>query len=138
MLSLSLLFSFVKKRDFVLPVILAGIGAAGIVDEGWGFLFGEEAFRQNYWGLGNLVIILLFGALPTLILKAVIRKAPRFKFSIRGKHLNPKLPKITVVVPAYNEAKFISIVDWRVNNYKEDKQEFFGISWKDFFPFFDM
>lgn len=108
LLSFSFLFSFVKKRDFLLPVLLAGAGLAGIADEGWGFLFGQGAFRQNYWGLGNFIIILLLGALPTLFLKAIIRKDPKFKFLIRGKHVNTEFPRITVVVPAYNEAKFIS------------------------------
>lgn len=36
-----------------------------------------------------------------------------------------------------NEAKFISVVDWRINNYRENEKEFFGLSWKDFFPLFD-
>lgn len=36
-----------------------------------------------------------------------------------------------------NEAKFISVVDWHINNPKIGKEEFFGLSWKDFFPVFD-
>src|SRR3989344_465558 len=34
-------------------------------------------------------------------------------------------------------ARCISAVDWCVENYQEDKKEFFGLSWKYFFPFFD-
>ena len=33
--------------------------------------------------------------------------------------------------------RFISAIDWCVENYQEDKKEFFGLSWKFFFPFFD-
>ena len=40
-----------------------------------------------------------------------------------------------------NEAKFISVVDWQINNYQDPrgtpKKDFYGLSWKDFFPFFD-
>jgi len=36
-----------------------------------------------------------------------------------------------------NKARFISIVDWSIDSHKNGKKEFFGLSWKDFFPFFD-
>ena len=36
-----------------------------------------------------------------------------------------------------NKAKFISAVDWCADNYEKGKKEFFGLSWKDFFPVFD-
>jgi hypothetical protein len=36
-----------------------------------------------------------------------------------------------------DKAKFISAVDWCVSNYEGGKKEFFGLSWKDFFAFFD-
>src|SRR5947207_3233419 len=33
--------------------------------------------------------------------------------------------------------RFISVVDWNIDNYQKDKKDFFGLSWKDFFPFFE-
>lgn len=34
-------------------------------------------------------------------------------------------------------AKLISMVDWFIDNYQEGKEDFFGVSWKDFFPLFE-
>ena len=36
-----------------------------------------------------------------------------------------------------NGAKHISAIDWCIDNYREEKKEFFRLSWKDFFPLFD-
>lgn len=36
-----------------------------------------------------------------------------------------------------DKTRFLSVVDWRINNPKAGKEEFFGLSWKDFFPHFD-
>lgn len=36
-----------------------------------------------------------------------------------------------------SKAKFISAVDWCVDNCQKVRKEFFGLSWKDFFPLFD-
>ena len=33
--------------------------------------------------------------------------------------------------------KFICAVDWRIDNFKDDKKNFSGLSWKDFFPLFE-
>jgi hypothetical protein len=33
--------------------------------------------------------------------------------------------------------KFISMIDWQANRHEADKEDFFGLSWKDFFPLFD-
>jgi len=35
-----------------------------------------------------------------------------------------------------NEIKFISAIDWIVNNHREKEREFYGLSWKEFFPLF--
>ena len=33
--------------------------------------------------------------------------------------------------------KFISMIDWQIDNYKADRNEFNGVLWKDFFPVVD-
>lgn len=35
------------------------------------------------------------------------------------------------------EAKFISMFEWNFTNYSKNKEEFTGLSWKEFFPIFD-
>jgi len=33
--------------------------------------------------------------------------------------------------------KFISMIDWQIDNYRQDKNNFYGLLWRDFFPVID-
>ena len=34
------------------------------------------------------------------------------------------------------QLKFISYIDWCMSNYRNDRKDFFNLSWKEFFPLF--
>lgn len=51
--------------------------------------------------------------------------------------MNSKIVEFTRKKVFPGNAKFISRVDWCIENYKPDRKEFGNLSWKEFFPTFD-
>jgi len=105
LLSLALIL---KKRSIgLVPLIFLGVGAGWVADEIWSMLFGATLIA-DYWNPYNLISILILGLLPLLFLRNNTRDKMEFYIGVKEqKHINPKNPKASVVVPAYNEGKFI-------------------------------
>lgn len=50
--------------------------------------------------------------------------------------LSSKIAEYSKKVFFPKETKFISMIDWFTDNYKENKNDFSGLTWKEFFPLF--
>lgn len=98
---------FVKKRSVSLvQLVLLGAGCAFIADDILSTLLGHVGVL-DYWNPLNLAIILVVGLVPLFFMKSNGAR-PRFYIDTKViKHVNPKNPKVSVVIPAYNEGKFI-------------------------------
>ena len=104
---LSLSFYIKKRNTGLLPLLFLGWGLGWIADEFWS-LFNSPLKVSDYWNPLNLFPILTLGLLPLLLSKINIENKPKFYINSKENiHLNPDNPKITVVIPAYNEAEFI-------------------------------
>ncbi|HVZ67697.1 MAG TPA: glycosyltransferase [Patescibacteria group bacterium] len=108
-LVLVFLASLFKKRDVGLAsLIILGVGLGLIIDEAWSIV-GLHATYANYWNPLNLVAILLVGIVPPLLVRSKANDRPKFYISTREqRHVNPENPRVSVVIPAYNEGNFIS------------------------------
>lgn len=96
-----------KKQIRLLPLLLAGTGAALFLGE-LASLFTTRASVYDYWNLFNFVPIFLLALISLYFLRTKQNGSPRFFINTRQSvHKNPEKPKITVVIPAYNEAGFI-------------------------------
>ncbi|OIP57193.1 MAG: hypothetical protein COX79_04075 [Candidatus Levybacteria bacterium CG_4_10_14_0_2_um_filter_36_16] len=108
LVALSLVTSFKKKELPLFALLLFGVGIALIFDELWVLATGGAATIVDYWARGNMLVIVLAGALPALFVKYIKKNRPQFFFGHQSlEHRNPQAPKISVVVPAYNEEEFI-------------------------------
>ena len=97
-----------KRQVSLFVLIMLGLSIGWISDELWVFLSGGALGYSNYWTIGNLFLILSFGILPVFLIKIGRKSDIDFSFSGRNqKFQNPKSPKISVVVPAYNEEDFL-------------------------------
>jgi len=95
-----------KRRVDLIFLLLFGAGAALAGGE-----LGSLVFARNnildFWNPMNLLPAVLLGVLPLFFNK---KKTSPAKVSIHSRnfvHENPKNPKVSVVMPAYNEAEFI-------------------------------
>jgi glycosyltransferase involved in cell wall biosynthesis len=104
-LGLSLLL---KKRGMgLLSLLSLGFGAGWIADEAWSVL-NTPTSAFDYWDYFNLVPILLLGIVPFFFSKTGMKDRPKFYITSKQQsHVNPKNPKVSVVIPAYNEEEFI-------------------------------
>lgn len=123
LIGFSIALSIRRKADSVLPFALLGIGLGWVLDEAWSFLTGGLGLYSSYWGVGNLITILIFGTAPVILAEVVFKKAPKFKFVMRGKHINPSHPRISIVVPAYNEERFLGNTLQSIINQSVDEFE---------------
>ncbi|HVT00704.1 MAG TPA: glycosyltransferase [Patescibacteria group bacterium] len=108
-LILMFLAALFRKRDVgLIPLVMLGVGLGLIIDEAWSIV-GIHATYQNYWNPLNLLAILLVGVVPPLLIRNKISDRPKFYISTREqRHVNPENPKVSVVIPAYNEGNFIA------------------------------
>ncbi len=96
-----------KKSPGLLSLASFGSGFGWVIDEAVSIL-GRHSIASDYWNLLNLIPILAFGILPVFFSRGSTKDRPKFYITARKlAHVNPKDPKISVVVPAYNEAEFI-------------------------------
>ena len=100
--------AFIKRRKIgFLVVLLAGISLGLIVDELWSIIFAHESIK-NYWSPLNLLPVFSVSFLSIFISRFKKKTQPQFYIGLKEqKHVNPENPKITVVIPAYNEENFI-------------------------------
>ncbi len=99
---------FVRRRNISgLSVLALGVGAGLVLNEAWSIIF-SHAVYLDYWNIFNFLPIFLAGILPVLFFHDKVNDRPKFYIGTRQlKHINPEKPRVTVVVPAYNEAEFI-------------------------------
>lgn len=104
---LSLSF-YIKKRNIGLfPLLFLGWGLGWVADEFWSLL-NSPLKVSDYWNPFNLFPILTLGLIPLFLSKINIENRPKFYINAKENiHLNPDNPKMSVVIPAYNEADFI-------------------------------
>lgn len=98
-----------QRKSRFLALILLGIGSGLFVDEAW-IVATKQFWPQIYWGLDSLALLLLLGCLPFLLLLGLDTQ-PLKNLSTeppRRKHENPQNPAISVVIPAFNEEKFLA------------------------------
>ena len=100
--------AFIKRRKIgFLTVFLAGISLGLIVDELWSIIFAHESIK-DYWSPLNLLPVFSVSFLSIFISRFKKKTLPQFYIGLKEqKHVNPENPKITVVIPAYNEENFI-------------------------------
>jgi glycosyltransferase involved in cell wall biosynthesis len=103
--------AFLHSRRVPFWAIAAvGVGTAFVADEA-AALFTPYATAADYWSYLNLVPIILVGVVSGLLTRTNSGERPRFYINTREqKHTNPKNPKVSVVIPAYNEGEFIEPV----------------------------
>ncbi len=101
--------AFIKRRKIGLFAgVLAGVALGLIIDELWAIVFLERADAKDYWNPLNLLPIFAVSLLPLLFSRFKKNKQHELYIGLREqKHINPENPKITVVLPAYNEEAFI-------------------------------
>lgn len=98
-----------KRAIGLLSLLSFGFGIGFVADELWSVLGAHEAV-SDYWNFLNLIPILTLGVLPLIFARSRTKGRPKFYITTRQQfHVNPESPKISVVVPAYNEAEFIAI-----------------------------
>lgn len=91
------------KRSFF-HLLFLGIGC--------GLFFDEASLwvnnNANYWAADNFISISFFGAI-LFAFYYISKKQDKFILNPKRKiHKNPKSPYVSVVIPAYNEEKFMS------------------------------
>lgn len=99
---------FIKRRKIGLfQVLLAGASTGLIVDELWSII-GRHETIGDYWSPFNLVPIFAVSLFPIIFARFRKKTKPELYIGLREqKHINRENPKITVVIPAYNEENFI-------------------------------
>lgn len=108
----------IRKNFFHLLFI--GISCGLVVDE---FSMWFWPSSGNYWAIDNFIAVGGFGGF-LFISYFIAKKIPKERnIHSRKIHINPKKPFISVVVPAYNEEKFLektllSIVNQDYNNFE--------------------
>lgn len=96
-----------KRKVSLFALILLGVGIAFIADELASLILGSVSI-QDYWNPLNLIPIVIVGIIVGIFTRTNMGDRPKFYINTRiQKHINPPNPKISVVVPAYNEGKFI-------------------------------
>lgn len=104
------LSAFIKNRRVGPIALLAiGFGIGLFSDEAWSIFLRHESYR-DYWNAWNLLPIFFTGAVLALLVNKT-KKSHDFRIQTKEiKHPNPVNPRISVVIPAYNEEKFIETV----------------------------
>ncbi len=96
-----------KRTPGFFPLAILGVGIGLIANEAWSLLSYHTNYL-DYWNPLNLIPILAAGILPIILFNTRTKDRPKFYISTRElKHENPENPKVSVVVPAYNESEFI-------------------------------
>lgn len=97
----------VTNRFSLLSLIFLGVGLGLIADEFYLVITGNLTQDNVYWAGQNLAAIIVFGIVSYVILKILELKHPKLPNSYTP-HKNPKEPYISVVIPAFNEAKYLA------------------------------
>ncbi|HVZ12821.1 MAG TPA: glycosyltransferase [Patescibacteria group bacterium] len=97
-----------RRKPGFFTLILFGAATALIIDEVWAVLLGHATIR-DYWSAFNLMPIITAGVVSGLFTTTNLDERPQFYINTREqKHENPEKPKVSVVIPAYNEGQFIA------------------------------
>jgi len=105
LLSIITILYFLKKgRNNLVTFSFAGIGLGLVFDE---FIYWAH-LSFNYWALGNFFAASIAGIIllvPHRLLKENKQTTP----FVHAFHKNPSHPKVSVVIPAFNEEKFLPL-----------------------------
>lgn len=97
-----------KKNIGASVLLFLGLGT-GLVGSELVSILTSRATISDFWNPLNLLPILLFGLVPLFLSKAKKRDEVKFFINTREQfHENPENPRISVVIPAYNEESFIA------------------------------
>lgn len=107
-LILIFLAAFLHKRSVGFWALVAlGAGTAFVANEVFAIIFGAQNISA-YWSYWNLIPIIAVGIVAGFFSRTSSSDRPKFYINTKiQKHINPKNPKISVVIPAYNEGEFI-------------------------------
>ncbi len=106
-LLLAVVTVFKKKGAGFLTVLFLGIGMGFVADEAWSVITAHQA-AASYWNPLNFLSIMIVGVIPFILSRGKIKDRPEFYINTSEQaHVNPENPKISVVMPAYNEGEFI-------------------------------
>ncbi len=101
--------SIFGKQKKIFQLAALGVGAGLIIDE-FSFLFYLLPILPNdYWSIGNFFAIVLFGMFLIITMRFAESESLRQKnIAPNARHKNPEHPFISVVIPAFNEEKFLA------------------------------
>lgn len=115
-----LLYFFSGIRNNFFHLLFLGIGYGLAFDE---FSMWQKFNGGDYWAIENFMAIGIFGGF-LFVLYFLAKKFPKYEDIYFGNiHSNPDNPFISVVIPAYNEEKFLkkallSIVNQNYDNFE--------------------
>lgn len=99
----SVLYYGLRKRYEFFTLLLLGSGLGLIFDE---FTYWTR-FQFDYWGIQNFWLTVAI-ALIFLFLAIFPEREPRDRLIPKTIHRNPLNPSVSVVIPAFNEGKFLA------------------------------
>ncbi|MBI1888340.1 MAG: glycosyltransferase [Candidatus Spechtbacteria bacterium] len=114
-----ILFDPKRIKNSLVFMAFIGIGSGLFFDE---FSFWAYIRSRNYWSLENLIAIAAVGSFFIYYARLQNRrKKPAILFPIHPRP-NPQNPLVSVVIPAFNEEKFLTHTLWSI--IRQDFQNF--------------
>lgn len=99
-----IIYYFTTGRKRFVPLLFFGLGLGLVFDE---FLYWSR-FQFNYWAINNFFAIVILFSIFQLLLLLPEKKQELFRVIIPQKsHKNSQSPLVSIVIPAFNEEKFI-------------------------------
>lgn len=118
LISTAIYYFFHGRKRFI-PLLFFGLGLGLVFDE---FLFWLK-FQFDYWAINNFFAILILFGIFQLLLFIFNKKQKSAQTTVYQKpHKNPENPLISVVIPAFNEEKFIDKTLQSISN--QDYKDF--------------
>lgn len=101
--------SIFGKQKKILQLAALGVGAGFLIDEFSSLFYLLPILRNDYWSIENFFAIVLFGIF--LIIAMRFARNESFTQETTAQHVrhkNPEHPFVSVVIPAFNEEKFLA------------------------------
>ncbi len=103
LLLIALPFYFSNKKRSFLQLSLLGMGL-GLAADQFTLLFTQASLP--YWSFGNFTSVLIVGT-SLVILLGFSMKSARFSSPGQYFHKNPRMPKVSLIIPAFNEERYL-------------------------------